>query len=323
MTSDFNDEEEGHVVKLRGLPWSTTVGEIYNFFSDCNIKNGKLGIQMTLSREGRPSGEAYVEMMSEEDVEKACKRDRDHMGHRYIEVFKAKRSEMEYVVKRSGLLVEDSADDACIRLRGLPFGCAKDEIVKFFDDKHALASWLEIVPNGISIPTDYMGRSSGEAYVQFENKDMAEKAMEKHKEKIGPRWGQEENGMGGTGGWMGGIHNRNSKLSTKSMCMHLCSDDRQACGSETGRACCQVREARLRGERVSWLQCILPRAFCPWAFRGTSKGLSRDPGGDRGHRNGRRALGRAGLVWWVKLSSALPLTNMVFERFSFTLNEMV
>lgn len=52
---------------------------------DCNIKNGKLGIQMTLSREGRPSGEAYVEMMSEDDVEKACKRDRDHMGHRYIE----------------------------------------------------------------------------------------------------------------------------------------------------------------------------------------------------------------------------------------------
>lgn len=182
MKNDFSgDEEEGHVVKLRGLPWSTTVGEIYNFFSDCNIKNGKLGIQMTLSREGRPSGEAYVEMMSEEDVEKACKRDRDHMGHRYIEVFKAKRSEMEWVVKRSGLLVEDSADDACIRLRGLPFGCAKDEIAKFFDG-------LEIVPNGISVPTDYMGRSSGEAYVQFANKEMAEKAMEKHKEKIGHRY---------------------------------------------------------------------------------------------------------------------------------------
>ena len=43
---------------------------------------------------------------------------------------------MDWVVKRSGLLVEDSADDACIRLRGLPFGCAKDEIAKFFDGKH-------------------------------------------------------------------------------------------------------------------------------------------------------------------------------------------
>jgi len=40
---------------------------------------------MTMSREGRPSGEAYVEMETDEDIEKACKKDRDHMGHRYIE----------------------------------------------------------------------------------------------------------------------------------------------------------------------------------------------------------------------------------------------
>lgn len=74
------------------------------------------------------------------------------------------------------------------------------------DGRLVLVGWvgLEIVPNGISIPTDYMGRSSGEAYVQFANKEMAEKAMEKHKEKIGHRWGQEENWTGGTGGWMGG-----------------------------------------------------------------------------------------------------------------------
>jgi len=40
---------------------------------------------MTMSREGRPSGEAYVEMETDEDIEKACKKDRDHMGRRYIE----------------------------------------------------------------------------------------------------------------------------------------------------------------------------------------------------------------------------------------------
>jgi heterogeneous nuclear ribonucleoprotein F/H len=47
---------------------------------------------------------------------------------------------------------------------------------------------LEIVPNGITLPTDYQGRSTGEAYVQFVNKDVAERALEKHKEKIGHRW---------------------------------------------------------------------------------------------------------------------------------------
>lgn len=50
-------------------------------------------------------------------------------------------------------------------------------------------SGLEILPNGISLPTDFTGRSTGEAYVQFVNKDVAERALQKHKEKIGHRWG--------------------------------------------------------------------------------------------------------------------------------------
>ncbi|CAL1686663.1 unnamed protein product [Lasius platythorax] len=182
MSSGSGDhEDEGYVVKMRGLPWSTTVDEIMKFFGDCTISNGKNGVHMTMSREGRPSGEAYVEMDTPEDIEKACKRDRDHMGHRYIEVFKAKRGEMEWVVKRSGLNLENAMDDGCVRLRGLPFGCSKEEIAQFF-------SGLEILPNGISLPTDYTGRSTGEAYVQFVNKDVAERALQKHKEKIGHRY---------------------------------------------------------------------------------------------------------------------------------------
>ena len=49
---------------------------------------------------------------------------------------------------------------------------------------------LKIVPNGISLLTDYTGRSTGEAYVQFVNKEVAEKALQKHKDKIGHRWGR-------------------------------------------------------------------------------------------------------------------------------------
>ena len=40
---------------------------------------------MVLTREGRPSGEAYIEMATEEDVEKALKKDRQNMGKRYVE----------------------------------------------------------------------------------------------------------------------------------------------------------------------------------------------------------------------------------------------
>ncbi|GLV43924.1 glorund [Carabus blaptoides fortunei] len=178
--SGGGDQEDGYVVKLRGLPWSTTIDEILKFFRDCKILDGPNGVHMTTSREGRPSGEAFVELIDEEDLKHALKRDRDHMGNRYIEVFKVNRAEMEWVVKRSG--PQDSfSEDGCIRLRGLPFGCSKEEIAQFF-------TGLEIVPNGITLLTDYSGRSTGEAYVQFVNKEVAEKALQKHRERIGHRY---------------------------------------------------------------------------------------------------------------------------------------
>jgi heterogeneous nuclear ribonucleoprotein F/H len=39
---------------------------------------------------------------------------------------------MDWVVKRSGLNLENAMDDGCVRLRGLPFGCSKEEIAQFF-----------------------------------------------------------------------------------------------------------------------------------------------------------------------------------------------
>lgn len=57
----------------------------YHLADGVNIKNGRDGVHLTLSREGRPSGEAYVEVASEDDVALAEKKHNQHMGRRYIE----------------------------------------------------------------------------------------------------------------------------------------------------------------------------------------------------------------------------------------------
>uniref|UniRef100_A0A671KXL5 Heterogeneous nuclear ribonucleoprotein H3 (2H9) n=1 Tax=Sinocyclocheilus anshuiensis TaxID=1608454 RepID=A0A671KXL5_9TELE len=122
----------GYVVRIRGLPWSCTQEEVASFFSDCDIVGKVNGVCFTFSKEGRPSGEAFVELKTSEDFKKALAKDRKYMGHRYIEVFKSNRSEMDWVLKRSGPTDYDSSSGCMLRLRGLPFGCSKEEIVQFF-----------------------------------------------------------------------------------------------------------------------------------------------------------------------------------------------
>ena len=55
------------------------------YVSDCNVVGGKGGIHFTYVRDGRPSGEAYIELSSEEDLNKALSKDKASMGKRYIE----------------------------------------------------------------------------------------------------------------------------------------------------------------------------------------------------------------------------------------------
>ncbi|KAG7321398.1 hypothetical protein KOW79_015813 [Hemibagrus wyckioides] len=174
-------EDEGFVVRVRGLPWSCSVDEVARFFSDCKVANNGTSIHFTYTREGRPSGEAFVELESEDDLKIALKKDRETMGHRYVEVFKSNNVEMDWVLKHTGPNGPETEGDGLVRLRGLPFGCSKEEIVQFF-------SGLEIVPNGITLPVDYMWRSTGEAFVQFASQEIAEKALKKHKERIGHRY---------------------------------------------------------------------------------------------------------------------------------------
>ena len=90
------------------INWNKLHSYVTIVFSDCNIIGGKEGIHFTFVRDGRPSGEAYIELATEEDTEKALAKNKQHMGKRYIEgmtkmlcftsLFCFKKSAFEYVV---------------------------------------------------------------------------------------------------------------------------------------------------------------------------------------------------------------------------------
>nr|XP_039335389.1 G-rich sequence factor 1-like [Saimiri boliviensis boliviensis] len=64
--------------------------------------------------------------------------------------------------------------------RGLPYSCNKKDIVDFFAGLNTVA---------ITFVMDYRGRQkTGEAYVQFEEPEMANQALLKHREEIGNRY---------------------------------------------------------------------------------------------------------------------------------------
>ncbi|XP_022089202.1 heterogeneous nuclear ribonucleoprotein H3-like isoform X2 [Acanthaster planci] len=174
------EESDGFVVRARGLPWSCTHHEVMKFFDGCNILGGKDGIHFTFNKNGRPSGECFVEFETEEDFEQAMTKHKKEIGSRYIEVFRSKVEEREWVMKRSGA-ASFQDNDACIRMRGIPYECSKEEVMQFFNG-------LEIVANGITLPTDQEGKCTGDAFVQFASKELAEKALQKHMHKLGHRY---------------------------------------------------------------------------------------------------------------------------------------
>jgi len=174
------------VIKARGLPWSATADEVLSFFANCSVSGGKDGIHFTLNREGRPSGECFVEMDTDDDVQEALKKDRASMGKRYVEVFECSEKDMDYALGMSKGAQDDGfggdfGDDGVVRLRGLPFEASKDEVADFFGE-------LEIEENGILMVADFNGRASGEAFVQFTNSRDAERALGKNKASMGRRY---------------------------------------------------------------------------------------------------------------------------------------
>jgi len=176
------------VVRARGLPWSVTPDDIAVFFAGCDIKNGKnQGVHIIINDEGRPSGECYVELLTQSDLKRALEKNHNYLGKRYIEVYESSPGEMQQELDKSGDPANRDAagrdnkkmTEPIIRLRGLPFKSSDEDITSFFEGLSILK---------IQLCQNSKGECSGEGFVEFNTMDDAVKALEKHKEKMDWRY---------------------------------------------------------------------------------------------------------------------------------------
>ncbi|CAM6010420.1 unnamed protein product [Sphagnum balticum] len=95
--SALDDElKRSNVVRLRGLPFSASEADIADFFK--GLEKGPDGVVVCVNFQGRSTGQAYVQFATAELANKALDRNRQHIGSRYIEVFKGHPADMQVCV---------------------------------------------------------------------------------------------------------------------------------------------------------------------------------------------------------------------------------
>lgn len=208
LSKDTLAPAESAVVRLRGLPFTCTEDDIFQFFSGLDIAEN--GITIVTDNRGRNSGEAFVQFTSQEAANEALQRDREVMGSRYIEVFPSRSDEIRSSwrvrtssvsqnsfpsVNRtvpasqanprtdtsapSGLPQNPSVPLHYIHMRGLPFRAAGEDIVQFFSPLTVSKILIECGPDG---------KPTGEADVYFSCHQDAVAAMSRDRQHIGERY---------------------------------------------------------------------------------------------------------------------------------------
>nr|XP_002736133.1 PREDICTED: epithelial splicing regulatory protein 2-like isoform X1 [Saccoglossus kowalevskii] len=178
--------DNDHVIKARGLPWQSSDKDVAKFFKGLDI--GKGGVALCLNPQGRRNGEALVRFTCTEHRDLALQRHKHHLGHRYIEVYKATGEEFLKIAagsssEASNFLAKDNGH-IIVRMRGLPFTATAKDVLVFFGDECPVSGAEE----GVLFVRYPDGRSTGDAFVLFSTEANATSALAKHKENLGSRY---------------------------------------------------------------------------------------------------------------------------------------
>ncbi|XP_074841796.1 epithelial splicing regulatory protein 1 isoform X2 [Carettochelys insculpta] len=86
-------------VRLRGLPYAATIEDILEFLGEFSADIRTQGVHMVLNHQGRPSGDAFIQMKSADRAFSAAQKcHKKTMKDRYIEVFQCSAEEMNFVL---------------------------------------------------------------------------------------------------------------------------------------------------------------------------------------------------------------------------------
>lgn len=91
---------------------------------------------LCLSERGRRNGEALVRFETREQRDLALRRHRHHLGHRYVEVYRATGQDFKEVASGNGFegreflsRHDDKGGQLIVRMRGLPYSCTAEQVV--------------------------------------------------------------------------------------------------------------------------------------------------------------------------------------------------
>jgi len=105
---------QGFVVRLRGLPYTATAADIIQFFQGVQLAESDDAIILTMSVDGRPTGEAYVELANEAAQAAAMTKHKDLMGTRYIEIFHSSKMDKLQAAQQRMLMPDVSHSSRCV-----------------------------------------------------------------------------------------------------------------------------------------------------------------------------------------------------------------
>eukprot|EP00485_Elphidium_margaritaceum_P013837 CAMPEP_0202726482 /NCGR_PEP_ID=MMETSP1385-20130828/184634_1 /ASSEMBLY_ACC=CAM_ASM_000861 /TAXON_ID=933848 /ORGANISM="Elphidium margaritaceum" /LENGTH=679 /DNA_ID=CAMNT_0049392703 /DNA_START=220 /DNA_END=2262 /DNA_ORIENTATION=+ len=175
-TATTTTTTQRYVLRLRGLPWQARKPDIEHFFGAEKVTE----IQVIFLTDGRASGEALVEFADNDSFERGLAKNRQHIGHRYIELFKSTGIEMDTAAGRAMRPpVRPPKSQHVLRMRGLPYSATDEDVFAFFEIPQ---------PSGVHLIKDDLGRPSGEGFVEFECEVDAIAAMAKHRHHMAHRY---------------------------------------------------------------------------------------------------------------------------------------